>query len=512
MRPEVIYGPPGTGKTTTLIGIVEEELARGTPPDRIGYVTFTRRAAEEAVDRACRKFSLARGALPHFRTLHSLCFRLLGMRSADVLEGDRLQDFADYAGVRITGRYSEDGTMTGFAGGDRILFMENLARTMLVELRQVFDWSDDDQDWDEVDRVSRSLRQYKTDNGLVDYTDMLLDFRRSGVKLKLDVLIGDEAQDMSALQWRVFGILAQGCRRVVVAGDDDQAVFKWAGADPDHLVSLDGAQRILGRSYRVPPAIQRVSAEIISTVSHRREKAWEPRAGAGEVVRVNEFMDVDVDEEWASDVQPVLVLARNSYILREQVEPELRRRGVVFERWGRPSIREELLAVVHDWEALRAGKAVSVQQVRRVYDYMSPNRGYRRGHKELTHNQTGWEPDDLVTLLDLKNRGGLICGTNDIWHEALDRLPRDEVEYIIAARRRGERLRGRPRVRLSTIHGAKGGEADHVVLMKEMARRTHREMERAPDDEARVWYVGVTRAREKLTIVESETAQECPWL
>jgi superfamily I DNA/RNA helicase len=48
--------------------------------------------------------------------------------------------------------------------------------------------------------------------------------------------------------------------------------------------------------------------------------------------------------------------------------------------------------------------------------------------------------------------------------------------------------------------------------MKEMAGRTWREMGENPEDEARTWYVGVTRAREKLTIVESTNGRRCPWL
>ena len=97
-----------------------------------------------------------------------------------------------------------------------------------------------------------------------------------------------------------------------------------------------------------------------------------------------------------------------------------------------------------------------------------------------------------------------------IWDQ--DRLPRDDVGYIIRMRQRGEKLKARPRVRLSTIHSAKGGEADHVVLFKEVARRTAREAEVNPDAERRVFYVAVTRAKEKLTIVEAQAPQECSWL
>lgn len=62
-----------------------------------------------------------------------------------------------------------------------------------------------------------------------------------------------------------------------------------------------------------------------------------------------------------------------------------------------------------------------------------------------------------------------------------------------------------PRIRLSTIHGSKGGEADEVVLLTDMAPRTHREALERPDDEARVWYVAATRARQTLTAVPPRT-------
>jgi DNA helicase-2/ATP-dependent DNA helicase PcrA len=515
--PDIVLGPPGTGKTTTLLNILDEELARGTKPNRIGYVSFTQRAAEEARTRAMKRFGLEKDDLPYFQTIHSMCFRQLGLRSAQVLAGPALNEFAEFAGVEVTGRaWSNDGIMSNFELGDRILFMENLSRIRGIPLRALYDEDDDGLPWVEVDRVSRALAIYKKDKALIDYTDMLSKFVASGIRLNLDVLLVDEAQDLSHLQWRVIFQLADGVRRVVVAGDDDQAIYRWAGADIETFVSMDGTVSVLGQSWRCPKEIQRVSAGIIMGLRHRREKEWAARKGKGTIERVAEIDDADVNDKWRDDspTAPVLVLARNQYILREQVEPIMRERGIVYEMNGKSSIPMNALRAAETWERLRAGKHVLLGDARAMYSMISPKVGdtvqVKHGYKGL--QGFGDDEELAISMKDLINYGGLLMTPNKIWHEALDRLPGADMSYLLAARRRGEKLRHAPRVRLSTIHSAKGAEADHVVLMTEMAYRTAKEVDKNPDDERRVWYVGVTRARQRLTIVASQTENECQWV
>lgn len=76
---------------------------------------------------------------------------------------------------------------------------------------------------------------------------------------------------------------------------------------------------------------------------------------------------------------------------------------------------------------------------------------------------------------------------------------------MLRALKKGEKLQRKPRVRISTMHAIKGGEADHVVVIRDMASRTYQEMHRWRDEEARVWYVAATRFREKLTIIAPRT-------
>ena len=500
ITPEIILGPPGTGKTTTLIGMVEDELAAGVPPSRIAYLSFTRRAAEEAISRATQKFDgMRKTDFPHFRTLHSLCFKTMGLSSSGILEGKRLEEFGRLVGYKITGRFSlEDGTVFGFEKGDRLLFMENLARVRGVPLRTVYDEDSDELSFHEVERFARTLAQYKQDQGVIDFTDMLMEFVNSDIEIDIDVLLIDEAQDLSLLQWMVVWKLAKSVRRFVIAGDDDQAIYRWAGADVDTLVQMQGDVRVLDQSWRVPREVQKIASSIVGRIRTRRPKKWRPRDEDGEVRWHPSLESVDLSGP------DILVLGRNRYILRE-FESTIRSLGYLFEFQGARSIRPSTLDAVITWERVRQDRdGVTTLACRKMYDLLSVGKGFKRGHKTLPQLD---DDCDCVTYQMLAERGGLLVTKDKMWFDALDRLPLTDIAYIRAARRRKENLLAPPRIRLSTIHGIKGGEAAEVVLITDMAARTMQEARKNPDDECRVWYVAVTRAREKLHIVAPQTTR-----
>ncbi len=87
----IVLGPPGTGKTHTLLNKVDDYL-KETDPDKVGYFAFTRKAANEAKDRAMNKFNLSEDDLPYFRTLHTLAFKRLGINKENVMQRRHYED------------------------------------------------------------------------------------------------------------------------------------------------------------------------------------------------------------------------------------------------------------------------------------------------------------------------------------------------------------------------------------------------------------------------------------
>jgi DNA helicase II / ATP-dependent DNA helicase PcrA len=494
-KTNLIFGPPGTGKTTELLNIVEAAMHDGYSPDKIAFVTFTRKAANEAKHRAMDKFSLGGVQLPWFKTLHSLAFQRLAFNKTQVMGVRDYINLCEALGIYITFKgLSEDGTMAGFSKGDRLFFTENLSRAMMVPLKELWE-RDPDEDiyWYELEQLHNALSKYKQDTGKFDFTDILYHFVEEGNAPDIDMLIVDEAQDLSPIQWKMVEKLAHNTQEVYIAGDDDQSIFKWAGASPDSLLKMPGTRRVLPRSYRVPPQIQEVASGIITKIVERVEKKWDPREGEdGEVKHVTDLDQIDMSQgTW-------LLLGRNSYLL-DAYDEYCRREGYIFESHSTKTTQDSIMCILN-WERLRKGEKIRANAAKKIYGLMATRIGVQYGFKQKLEKA---DDDEWVTLLSLKSDYGLT--TEKPWFEAFTRMPEEEIEYFRSALRKGEKITGKARIKVSTIHGVKGGEADHVVIMLDMAQRTFQEYQERPDDEHRVWYVAVTRARKSLTIIQPTT-------
>ena len=489
-----IFGPPGSGKTTYLLDTVEQELT-DVHPTMVGYFAFTRKAATEARDRAMVKFPELNPDLdfPWFRTLHSLAYRCLGISTKDMMTQKHYSEFAKEAGLDISTSVEDDEHVV--RADNPILNQINLARIRGEDLRVHYNRSEMDIEWFHFEYVERAYRKYKQKHLLLDFTDLLERLVDEPQRLPaLDVLIVDEAQDLSRLQWRLVMELASRAKRSYIAGDDDQAVYVWAGADVESFLSCDGEIKILQQSYRVPAKVHSLADSIVRRIQKRQEKTWAPKDDQGTISYYNDYQAVNVTKgEW-------LIMASTNYMLNE-VHGWLKSQGLLFERHGHRSVADSILSAVVGWERLRRGDSINHAVLKNVYKYMGADL-VRRGFKSLR----AADPETTFTMADLRENHGLLAG-DAVWHEVLTKIGDDQREYLIAVLRRGTKLGAKPAISLSTIHGAKGGEADNVLLMTDLSPRFAKDYARNADDINRLLYVGVTRTREALHIVLPKNEQ-----
>lgn len=489
-----VFGPPGSGKTTHLLNVIEKELDSGVSSHRIGVFAFTRKAANEARDRAIEKFPHLnpKQDFPFFRTLHSLAFYCLGMSPKDMMGAENYAEFAKDAGLdlRVT-----QGDEDFIVQTDHPILNEiNLARIKGLDLHTHYNQSSMDIEWYHFELVERAYRHYKTAKGLYDFTDLLeMMGQRTDDLPRLDVVIVDEAQDLSRLQWNLVIALANRCDRFYLAGDDDQAVYTWAGADVDSFLNFPAKMEFLTQSHRVPLAVHSYASKIVNRIRQRQEKTWAPKAETGSVHLYDRFYNVDITKgEW-------LIMAATNYMLND-IHAWVKSQGLLFERQGQRSLPEKVIEAVVCWERLRAGKEITLSQVKTVYSFMDAS-CIARGHRTMSKG----DPEKLYSMETLTTDHGL--GVTAIWHEVLTKIGEGKVQYLIAILRRGAKL-SKPTIRLSTIHGAKGGEADNVLLLTDLSPKFAAEYNTNSDNMHRLFYVGVTRAKKSLHLILPKDASK----
>jgi DNA helicase-2/ATP-dependent DNA helicase PcrA len=287
--------------------------------------------------------------------------------------------------------------------------------------------------------------------------------------------------------------------RMFVAGDDDQGIYRWAGADINHFVELPGGSDVLSQSYRIPRSVHTVADSVVQRIRSRQKKIWLPRHEEGSVERTYDASTVSFgDDEW-------LVLAQANYML-DDLAARLTSSGHYFERKGSPSLKKTVRNAISSWNHLQQspGHEISLKEAVNLYDHMSSGDGrLKRGAKKMLG---GADEQDLFTLTVLRQHFGLET-QDDTWDMALDRIGDEDRAYATALLNRGINIFEKPRLKLSTIHGAKGGEADNVLLFMDLTGKALKEMEKNPDDAHRVLYVGVTRAKQNLVLKMPEDSQ-----
>jgi superfamily I DNA/RNA helicase len=450
---EIIYGPPGTGKTTALMNVLEKELAV-VPSEEIAFVSFTKEGVRQGVNRAKRLFRHVLSELPYFRTLHSLAFRELGATTSSIMKEKHYKDFSNKMGMNFLGHYSEELAHKD----DTYLFFDQLHRNnpRAAALRIL------DFDTDKLRHIRMNYRKYKDTFYLNDFTDLIERFNKRNIAVPVKVAIIDEAQDLTTLQWKMIWIAFKNCERVYIAGDDDQAIYQWSGADVEYFLRIPGKPVFLRQSYRLPDAVLSISKRIPAKMHKRIAKEYASTGRKGLVRFVNSFDEIEIKPD-----ETYMFLSRNRYFLKNIVL-WLRTKGLIF-------------TYMHT-------RSVSAKNVQAINLF----------HRSLHHEELSKRE---ITHLGLNMKKPLDFSRP--WYDAFNWSYDDIVYYRHVIQHKTDTSKSK--IIVDTIHSVKGAEADHVVLLLDITKKVKDNFDRDPDSEHRVFYVGCTRAKSSLTLVHSSS-------
>ena len=453
------YGPPGTGKTHRLISRAKAYVRVGTPLHKIGYFAFTRKAAKEARER----MPIDDKKLEHFQTLHSFAYNTLGLQEENIMQPFHYEDLGKQLGIRVkySDKYNEEESHF-LTCNDPYFQLIGRAINRDVSIREEFDRNEHDRKqikWSTLKHIHDNLMEYKKQAKLQDFNDIINNVLEKVPQF--DVIFIDEAQDLSPLQWKLYDKLKENSKDVYLAGDDDQAIFAWAGADVERFIKEPAKEKVLNKSKRISRSVQEESNKPVERISGiRKQKEYLPRDYEGECKYISNLGQVDLTKgKW-------LILTRTKNQLLELMK-ELRKKNLYYQSNRGRSYKVRLYKAAKLYTDWTKGKILDEKEEKECKDFMGDEHFNRKSN----------------------------------WYDVFVAAPEKEIRYIRLMLEKGENLDEDARIFMSTIHAIKGGEQDNVILALHQGDKIQKSIKRSVDkrdEEHRVWYVGITRARNNL--------------
>ncbi|HMB50586.1 MAG TPA: ATP-dependent helicase [Natronoarchaeum rubrum] len=567
-----LFGGPGSGKTTALLDRVDELLDDDSVDVRdVLVVSYTRAAAQEIRERLAERIDENPRALQgNVCTMHAKAYELLDLSRGDVVGESDKSDFCEEFGIEFEDEYGGAGRRTARSttlGNKIIATSQWLQRTR----RDVADWYDVPFQWDEeevrlppeidpnaqegnkytptwpsdderidVPEAIRGWRNYKGDHGLTGFADMLERVKQRSLLPNVDYLVIDEFQDITTLQYDVYEEWKPHMEKVLIAGDDDQVVYSWQGADPALLLDEDVDEDvILPNSYRLPSDVLNVVNREIRHIEKRQDKDLKPRKEGGVVEGIESPSMLDLVRNVRSTLEEdddgtVMLLFRARYQMFRFID-EFITEGIPFscltdQRMWTDRLSQFVSAV----ESIDADEPIDGLEARRLADMLADS-AFGSNDRDALFDAIDEREEEagVDDLVDLTIEPELIAehvpfmpgpaSASDMSRKITSFQSKSIKSYFAV----GEYLDMDPeRVRVGTIHSAKGREADHVFVGTDLTEKVVEQMAATVEDpsdvpgceeftkttdpvptltenERRVFYVGMSRARERLVLLEN---------
>jgi DNA helicase-2/ATP-dependent DNA helicase PcrA len=598
--PTLVIAGAGSGKTRAITYRVSYLVEQGISPARIMLATFTNRAAREMLRRV---EELTGGSTDVSRrvwggTFHRIANLILRRHAAalgyesnyTILDSEDAKDFLsvciDDAGIDTKARR--------FPKPEVLLDIISLATNTdqpindLIARRYPYFEPLSAQ----ITRVDRVYAERKRERNVMDYDDLLLNWKRLLIEREevariyteqFEHVLVDEYQDTNKLQAEIVDLVAARHRNVMVVGDDAQSIFAWRGAAVESIYEFpqryaDARLFRLETNYRSTPEI--LSVANVSIASNRRQFPKTLRAARPSLGLAPALVPChDADQQAAFVASRILELRDEGVSLKEsavlyrshyhslELQLELTRRGIpyrvrsgvrFFEQAHIKDVISYLRLIVNPrdelaWKrVLRLIPNVGAATANRIWeriayapdplalvargdaDAAATKRGtgwaeFRALVEELNRDETRASPGRQIELILARGYEAYLAANYENAEarlEDLRQLAHYSARYnstaeflselaLISTERYGapQTLSGEDVVMgddedelltLTSVHQAKGLEWRAVFILwaadgKFPSPRSLRDAE-GEEEERRLWYVALTRARDQLYI------------
>lgn len=525
---QLIVAGPGTGKTHTLTQKILHLLHSGSAPQEIVAITFTTKAAEEMRDR----IESQSNSIPFIGTFHALAHRILKAAGSDFALLQPAQQDAILSELTPKLKQKEKKEFK------RIL---TLAKNQIIPFEDVNTFLDQN-------RVQNLFSQYALkleQENLIDFDDLLLKglehLKESGAHPKH--LFIDEYQDINEIQYRIIRTLSGPETNIYAIGDPDQSIYAFRGSNLEHFLRFEkdfptAVRTNLEQNYRSTPQIiaaanaliksntKRIEKEIKATKSdsttitlHPFQTEWQEGrfitkeisqlVGGTDMIQSHSLVHAQKEYHF-SDIVILYRTRAQSRVITECLKKE----GMPFQcistiPWYQKAEVQELLQYIMYLQSPTAVTDISTPQKLLLNNYIRQHRDLSNStpsslikkvtqYARLEAQYDNRTPSSLQKLQNIRKLQAEAAMFDDSpGEEGLSRL----LAHYALLREHDHYNPKAQAISLMTLHAAKGLEFPVVFIagLEDGILPFHKEGEETNiEEERRLFYVGITRAQEKL--------------
>lgn len=559
--PILLLAVPGSGKTTTLIARLGYlVIGKGVSPETILTMTYTVAATGEMKDRFAKKFGSQYADKMNFKTINAVCASIIRSyewygHKAFKLVSDEGEISKILTGIwlNVCKKYPTESDIKELRM--KITYVKN-QMVPKKELDSVTVSSSDGTI--SIKELYEEYVRFMRDSSLMDFDDQLVfsyQILKKNPKIlkrfqdKYQYICVDEAQDTSFIQHRIIQMLAEKSRNIFMVGDEDQSIYGFRAAYPKALLEFertwkDAKVLFIETNYRSTPEIVGTSMDFIRQNKKRRDKKMKAFNPSGAKIDIlwakNRIQQFDMIADIAHDAtEPVTFLYRNNDTALPIIDT-LDRSGIpykvravdslfftniiyrdvmcIFRLALNPSDGEAFMQIYYKL-GLYVKKAVAEEAVAMggniLFGLKTQVGKYTKGKLDSIiadfKKIPNLAPANAIDLIyemgygDYLEQHGIdsfrlnIMRTLGVREKTIPEFIK-RLEYLQKVIRAGSKT-DNAKVLLSTIHSAKGLEYDNVVLV-DVADGVFPSNSKDTDieEEKRLFYVAMTRARKKLCI------------